>query len=177
MLIALFHVAGAGAALAVGLLFLAAAIGKLRHRALLPAVVANYRLLPRPLVAPVAASLPWVEAALGLMLVVDQRGGAVAAAATATLLLLFAAAMAVNLRRGRTHIDCGCGFGMRQPLHRALVWRNVLLAAMLLPRIVAERAPTLQERAVATPAALAALLLLIFLNAFLTMPQSRPSAA
>ena len=41
------------------------------------------------------------------------------------LLALFAAAMAINIRRGRDHIDCGCGQSfLRQTLSWMLVARN-----------------------------------------------------
>ncbi|WP_432787663.1 MauE/DoxX family redox-associated membrane protein [Novosphingobium rhizosphaerae] len=123
------------ATVGVGLVFMTAGLGKLRHRALLPGVLANYRLLPAGLVAPLAAVLPVVELALGGLLV----SGLLSVPATAlamALLLVFAWAMAVNLRRGRGHIDCGCGHAaLRQPLAWPLVARNVALAALLVPAL------------------------------------------
>ena len=61
---------GVAASVAVALLFAVAGIDKLRHRDLLPGVIANYRLLPDALVAPAAALLPGVEllVAVGLLL-------------------------------------------------------------------------------------------------------------
>uniref|UniRef100_UPI0003B55052 MauE/DoxX family redox-associated membrane protein n=1 Tax=Novosphingobium sp. B-7 TaxID=1298855 RepID=UPI0003B55052 len=56
------------ATVGVGLVFLTAAAGKLRHRVLLPGVIANYRLLPPALVAPVASALPVAELVLGAWL-------------------------------------------------------------------------------------------------------------
>jgi hypothetical protein len=125
---------GAGA-LGAGLVLAGAGATKLRHRRLLPGVVANYRLLPDALVAPFALVLPWAELALGLALLAAPfvaRVAQGAGLAGAGLLLLFAAAMAVNLRRGRSHIDCGCGHPqLRQPLSWLLVARNLLLALPL----------------------------------------------
>jgi hypothetical protein len=95
-------------------------------------VVRNYRLLPGALVRPVAYLIPPLELALaaGLLLV---PGGRLPALGAALLTLGFAAAMAVNLRRGRADIDCGCFAGlMRQRLSWALVARNAALAALLL---------------------------------------------
>ncbi len=122
--------------LGVGLVFLAAAFGHWRHRAVMAGVVGNYRLLPAWAVAPVAMLLPLVELALGIALLlapvlrVLALGAGLAAAG---LLLVFALAMAVNLRRGRGFIDCGCGDpDTRQPLSWWLVGRNVLLALPLL---------------------------------------------
>lgn len=42
------------------------------------------------------------------------------------LILGYACAMAVNLRRGRRSIDCGCG-GVPMPLSKSLVVRNLVL--------------------------------------------------
>jgi hypothetical protein len=48
--------------------------------------------------------------------------------------------MAVNLRRGRGHIDCGCGHAeLRQPLNWLLVFRNIALALPLLALAVSGR--------------------------------------
>ena len=125
------------AATGVGLVFAGAGIGKLRHRALLPGVVANYRLLPHALVAPAAALLPPMEMALGGLLIAGVLPRPAASMAMA-LLLVFAWAMAMNLRRGRAHIDCGCGHAaLRQPLAWPLVGRNVVLAGLLLPTLAA----------------------------------------
>ncbi|WP_328799179.1 MauE/DoxX family redox-associated membrane protein, partial [Sandarakinorhabdus rubra] len=98
------------AAVAVALVFLVAGIDKLRHRELLPGVIANYRLLPPALVTPAAALLPLAELAVaaGLLAGVWQPAAWAPLAAIA-LLLTFAAAMAINIGRGRRHIDCGCG--------------------------------------------------------------------
>src|SRR5205085_9860185 len=92
----------------VGLVFILAATQKTRHWRVFSGVVASYRLLPRPLIRPIAALLPPTEMLLGIFLLSAQFRLFGALAATA-LLGLFAIAMAVNLRRGRVHIDCGCG--------------------------------------------------------------------
>lgn len=119
----------------VGIVFLVAAVDKLRHRALLPGVIANYRLLPETMVAPTAALLPLVELVLGIWLL-DGWLARAAAALAIVLLLVFAGAMAVNLRRGRGHIDCGCGHAaLRQALAWPLVARNLALALALLPAL------------------------------------------
>ena len=128
-------VVGLAGALGVGMIFTHAGISKLRHRELMAGIVANYRLLPEPLVVPVARALPVVELTLGLALLAG--GQRVAVLPAALLLLLFAAAMAINVRRGRTHIDCGCGRSqLRQTVSWPLVWRNLVLAALVLPRLL-----------------------------------------
>lgn len=131
---------GRTGAVGVGLIFAGAATGKLRHRALFPGVVANYRLLPQGLVAPVAMLLPWAELGLGCALaglgVSGMAGPALslASGSAIALLLVFAWAMAINIARGRSHIDCGCGHSaLRQPLGKPLVLRNILLGLLLVP--------------------------------------------
>lgn len=128
-------IAGGAAAIGTGLVFIGTGMAKLRHRALFPGVVANYRLLPEPLIRPVALVLPPLELAVGAGLLAGWRW---AAAPAIALLVLFALAMAINIARGRGHIDCGCGRpDLRQPLNRVLVWRNVVLAALLVPALAA----------------------------------------
>jgi hypothetical protein len=128
-------VTGLAGSIGVGLILLGAGFGKLRHRALLPGVIANYRLLPAALVMPTAIVLPLVEIAVGALLLGGIRPLPVLLGAG--LLGLFALAMAINLLRGRAHISCGCG---RKELSQSLSWplvaRNIALAAMLLPRLM-----------------------------------------
>jgi hypothetical protein len=115
----------------VGLVFLTAAWGKLRHRLEFQGVVANYRLLPDALVVPFATVLPPVEALIGALLPTGLLSPWNEAAA-AGLLALFAAAMAVNIRRGRTDIDCGCfQSALKQTLGWTLVARNAVLVLLV----------------------------------------------
>jgi len=119
-------------ALALATLFAASAAHKLRVREQWPAVVRQYRLLPDVLAAPVAALLPLTEAlaAAGLLWPRTRDAGALTAAA---LLLAYAAALAINLRRGRASIDCGCfGSQRRQGIAPWMVGRNLVLAAVAL---------------------------------------------
>jgi hypothetical protein len=118
----------------LGVLVFAAAVGgKVRHRHELAGVVANYRLLPERLAAAAAWMIVGLEclAALSLLTGVWLAAGAALAMA---LLGGFALAMGINLARGRREIDCGCfQSGLRQRLSAALVARNLLLAAILMP--------------------------------------------
>jgi hypothetical protein len=116
---------------AVGLIFASAAIGKMRHWAEFHGVVANYRLLPQVFIRPVTYALPPAEALLGAALLCGLELPWTPAAAAA-LLMVFAGAMAVNLLRGRRHIDCGCFQGtLKQELRWALVVRNGAIALLL----------------------------------------------
>jgi len=115
----------------IALVFLSAAIGKMRNWPIFQGVVANYRLLPRVIVRPVTYALPPVEAAIGAILPTGLFTPW-AEGAAAVLLGAFAVAMGINLLRGRRHIDCGCFQGtLRQPLRWTLVSRNALLVLLL----------------------------------------------
>lgn len=112
-----------------------AAVTKLRALDEFVGVVHNYRILPENLVRPVAYALPPAEAALAASLLLEPARPA-AAAATAALLAIFALAMAVNIRRGRTEIDCGCfAHALRQRIGWGLVGRNLLLIALALAAV------------------------------------------
>jgi len=119
------------AALTVGLVLLAGAAHKARDWTVFRGAVENYDLLPAALVAPVAVALPALEAAAGVALLIEPLRGAGAALGlvaigTATF------AIAINVVRGRTAIDCGCGgLDGRQRLSWGLVARNGTLIAVL----------------------------------------------
>ncbi|MBI3454428.1 MAG: DoxX family membrane protein [Candidatus Rokubacteria bacterium] len=90
----------------LGTVFLAAGIPKsLDHQAFVVAVDA-YALLPRAVVPPFAAALPWLEIAIGLFLLVGLFVR-VAGAASAGLAAMFIVALAQAKVRGLA-IDCGC---------------------------------------------------------------------
>jgi hypothetical protein len=115
----------------IALVFMNAAIGKMRNWPIFQGIVANYRLLPQFLVGPVTYVLPPAEAAIGAILATGLFAPW-AEAAAALLLGVFAVAMGINLLRGRRHIDCGCFQStLKQPLSWTLVSRNALLALLL----------------------------------------------
>lgn len=165
---------GVAASVAVALLFAVAGIDKLRHRYLLRGVIANYRLLPDALVAPVAGLLPGVEllVAAGLMLGFAPLAPLCAIA----LLLVFAGAMAINIGRGRRNIDCGCGHaGLRQQLGWSQVARNLLLATALLPALAAGRADLgMADAALGAAAGIAVYLLMLMFSALGALAASAP---
>ncbi|MGK9233819.1 hypothetical protein KXS07_19955 [Inquilinus limosus] len=139
-------------ALLLALVFGAAAAAKLGHLETFEGVVQNYQILPHPLIRPFAYALPVVEAALAVAVLVPATR---AAAALAALLLLaaFAAAIAVNVRRGRTAIDCGCfSDTLRQPISWWIVLRNLVLMAAALPCLAPASARALGVGDVATAA-------------------------
>jgi uncharacterized membrane protein YphA (DoxX/SURF4 family) len=115
----------------LALVFLTAAVGKMRHWTAFQGVIVNYRLLPESLLAPFAYFLPPLEALLGTALLIRLFSPWTEFAAGA-LLLLFAVAMGINLRRGRRYIDCGCfQSALKQSLSWHLVARNVVMVLLL----------------------------------------------
>jgi uncharacterized membrane protein YphA (DoxX/SURF4 family) len=132
-----------GAALAV--ILLTGGWQKLRDPALFRAQLENYQLLPQNWLWAVAVLLPLWEVSAGSLLLFPATRG-VAALLVTGLLLVVTAAVAINLRRGHTAIDCGCG-GLgghvgEQTLSWALVVRNtvLLVAVLLVPAEEAGRA-------------------------------------
>lgn len=168
-------VLGLAGAMGVGLVFLQAALAKLRHREILSGVIANYRLLPAALVGPAAMLLAPAELAVAIGLLLG--GQALAAAVAIALLVIFAAAMAINITRGRREIDCGCGRSqLRQPLSWLLVTRNLLLAALLVPRLLPGAASTYADLAIALAGGLAVFVIVQLFNAIGALAAS-PLAA
>jgi len=104
-----------------------AALHKWRARARFAEHLRAYRLLPDALVAPAAIVLMFAETTVAITLLNPEwrAPGLIAAA----LFALYAAAMAINLSRGRTELDCGCGGALaaRTTLDWLLVSRNALL--------------------------------------------------
>lgn len=122
-----------GAALSV--LLLAGAWQKLRDRELFQAAVENYQLVPQSWLAFIATGLSLLELAAGILLL-PASTRPLGASLTGVVLLVVTGAVVINLLRGRTDIDCGCGglsaHAGEQSLTWALVMRNVLLLAALL---------------------------------------------
>jgi hypothetical protein len=121
-----------------GLLLLAA-----RHKLVIlqqfRAVLADYRVLPVPLVTPVAWTVPAIELLIGsswLLACAGYLPVTVAALATTLLLALYTLAMAINLLRGRRHISCGCGLASSATDGQLLSWwliaRNGVLIGVAL---------------------------------------------
>ncbi len=176
-------VTGVAGAIGSGILLTEAGLAKLRYRDLVPGVIANYRVLPDALVAPFAAILPWLELGLGLGLLASAVTGAVSgnagllhwiAVPAAALFVVFAIAMAINIRRGRRQIDCGCGRSqLRQPLGWGLVGRNLVLAALVMVHAVVPPAGfVMAEFALALVAGACLFLFTLLFNAITALSAS-----
>jgi hypothetical protein len=154
----------------VGLVFVLAAVQKLQHWRIFAGVLANYRLLPPLLVAPAAILLPPAEILVGLLLLSAQLRPLGALAAIA-LLVLFAMAMAINLRRGRSEIDCGCGHSfLKQNLAWLLVGRNAGLAALLVPSLLFTSPMAMPTALSGVAAGVAFFVLYLLLNVLSALP-------
>jgi uncharacterized membrane protein YphA (DoxX/SURF4 family) len=113
------------------LLFVSAAGHKLRDLRRFAQVFAAYGIAPALGRRQFAWLVPLLEIgiALGLLLPQSRHPAAIAGAA---LLLSYAIAIGINLRAGRIAIACGCGGpDQRRPIAGWMVWRNLLLAVVL----------------------------------------------
>lgn len=91
--------------------------------------ITGYQLIPEALVFPIAQYFPWIEIALGLLILTGWKIRYVAGAAAA-LLLFFIALLSVTYARG-IEADCGC-FGFGEPISPLTLVRDSLL---LLPAL------------------------------------------
>jgi hypothetical protein len=121
--------------------FLLAIRGKVRNWMPFVGIVANYRLLPAGMESAAGAVIVAAEALVAASLATGiglSFGGALGIA----LLLGFAAAMAIAMARGDRAIDCGCfQSSLRQTLGPILILRNLVLAVMLAPTLMASPPP------------------------------------
>ncbi len=90
----------------LGLVFLYASIWKIRDPEAFAGAVAAYKVLPYYLNYVVAATLPWIEAACGILLVSGYRVKA-AAGIVIALNIAFILLLVSTVARG-LDIDCGC---------------------------------------------------------------------
>ena len=122
----------------IGALFVVAGAMKVGHFNELAAAIAGYRLLPQPIVAPLAVLLPFFEIGLGLYLIAGlfTRTAAIVAAIA---FVIYAGAIASAVIRN-IPASCGC-FGPQDPARAD--WPHVLvdLALAAVCALVAWRAP------------------------------------
>jgi len=119
--------AAIGVRLFVAGVLITSAHNKLSNRLEFQGVVRQYQLMPRGWEPIAATAVALLELAAAAALLLAPLAGATLAA---LLLAVYATAMAINLQRGRQHIDCGCG-GDSVPLSPALVWRNISMVLLL----------------------------------------------
>jgi len=119
------------AAFTVAGILIATATPKLRALPYFEEIVVEYRILPEGLSRLLARGLPWIELVLAVALL-STVTRSLAAGAVALLVTAFALAIGINLLRGRSRIDCGCGVTEGTSV---LIWpmlgRNVFLLILL----------------------------------------------
>jgi uncharacterized membrane protein YphA (DoxX/SURF4 family) len=92
--------------LALGAIFIIAALPKIADPPSFAHMIYNYRILPAGLINISSLVMPWVELLCGIALVLGVWRRPALAIVT-ILLVLFVAAISFNLLRGNA-IDCGC---------------------------------------------------------------------
>ena len=111
----------------LGYVFILACGHKIVHPGLFAVDIATYGILPLSLVNLMALTLPWMELAAGIMLVVGLRARA-AALLVSGMMVMFIAALAVALAQG-LDMSCGCfasqGAQSEDPISTATVLRDV----------------------------------------------------
>jgi uncharacterized membrane protein YphA (DoxX/SURF4 family) len=124
--------------LVLGAIFIVAGVSKIGHAIEFATQIAAFRLVPQPLIAPIAIALPFLEVLLGGYLVLGLFTRA-AAWIAAVLLLAFDGAIASAVVRGLS-VSCGC-FGPNDATVTS--WGEVARDAIfvLLAVVVALRPP------------------------------------
>lgn len=160
---------------AFALLFASAALHKLRDPARFAQVLHAYRVLPAG--ARISGLVPLLELTTALALLLPATRAA-AAALGAGLLVLYALAIAVNLRRGRHDLACGCGGpNEHRPIGLWMVWRNLLLAAVVGAAGLPWRVRPLQWLDLLTVGAGLAVATLLYMSADRLLGRVAPRAA
>jgi hypothetical protein len=147
---------------ALAVLFAASTAHKLAALGEWPGVVRNYKVLPHALAVP-AAGVLLIAGALTAAALIWPSTRRLGACAAAVQLIVFAAAMAINLRRGRSSIDCGCfGSRLRQGIAAWKVVRNLALALLALSLLLPAAARALGALDIATAVAVVATLTFLY---------------
>ena len=122
----------------IGAILVVAGAGKVGHAAEFAAQIAGFRLLPQAVIGPMAVELPFIEIAVGALLIAGLFTR-VAAWIAVLMLAAFDGAIASAVVRGMT-VSCGC-FGPNDKT--VTTWAEVARDAVfvLLAVVVALRAP------------------------------------
>jgi hypothetical protein len=129
----LLHLTSITATTFLVLLFVTAVLHKLSDVTRFSGYVMNYDLLPKAWVTPVTYLLISVEIMITLGLMIPAFN-AVAISIAILLLASYAFAMFINIRRGNTQIECGCG-GPVMYVSYNLILRNSLIILIAIPAL------------------------------------------
>jgi hypothetical protein len=95
-------------------------------------IVRDYKILPPSWARPFGLALPWLELALGILLILGVVIQVVAAASV-LMLASFAVAVGMNLLRGRKNLSCGCsGTRNSKAISGWTVVRDIILIVLAL---------------------------------------------
>lgn len=157
------------------LLFASAALHKLVDLPRFSALLQAYQLFPVSV-----ARRGWAVPVAELTLALGLLGGALrrpAALSAAALLVAYGAAIGINLRRGRFDLACGCGAaGERRPIAPWMLWRNLILAALLVTVALPLKARPLLAADYLTVAAGIAIVALLYASIDRLLGQILPRA-
>lgn len=92
--------------IALGVIFIAAALPKIVDPPSFSHMIYNYKLVPQPFLGAVALTMPWVELLCGVALVLGIWRKT-AAKLVGAMLVMFIVAISINLARGNA-VNCGC---------------------------------------------------------------------
>ena len=106
----------------LGVLLLAASIGKVTQPDAFAQSIANYRILPPPFPMVVATILPWVELFCGLCLI----AGFYLRGSSALVVLLFAVFTGTVLSALVRHLDIACGCFSQDPEVGNIGWTKII---------------------------------------------------
>lgn len=146
----------------LGIVLLVAGVAKMATRKQFTVIVEGYQVVGPAVARGISRLLPEAEVVLAFLLLLGLAVG-FAGTAAALLFLVFTAAIIVNLRRGRTDIQCGC-FGASP--HTTLSWSHAVLntfltmGGLLLAALVWRDGPRVATMAGLTPAVVALVTLL-----------------
>ena len=130
--------------LCLSMLFMFAALHKVKYTAHFEMVLVSYQLLPRKSIFLISKLFIMVEVVTSLALIISP-GRPMGAVLAFLLLSVYGAAMAINLLKGNRLLDCGCHLqAQKQAISWRLVLRNALLAGAALLLLMPETARRLQ---------------------------------
>ncbi len=123
--------------LALGVIFIVAAVPKIVDPPSFAHMIYNYRLVPAQLINILALAMPWVELLAGLALILGVWRRA-ALLLIGAMLVVFIVAVGINLARGNA-IDCGCfnvadaGKSREERIYdmKVLIWRDLGMLLMV----------------------------------------------
>lgn len=112
----------------LGGLFVYASMYKISHPAVFAETIAAYQMVPHMLVNPMAAVLPWLELACGLLLIAGVRSKAACVLIMAMLVMFIVALVWVLVMD--IPIGCGCFTGQEDEAGIMTVLRDLAWLAM-----------------------------------------------